>query len=314
MPESPGGERGAAVDPFAEARIRLREQLARTALPSTHAGLDEVVAEIADLRPLPQVALKILALDDGAFSAHQLAAIVTKDQALTAKLLRLANSPYYGYARRISSVRDAVVLLGFRAVRSATLASCVMEAVPPSPNLDYEAFWRFSVATGMLAEVLVRTERTAQEDAFTAGVLHQIGVLALDQVRPQALHDAIARSRTGEVTLHEAERQILGFTDAEFGGAVALHWNFPEPLVGAVRDHARPLDTLPDPTSLTATVLRARMFVRAYGLGDGVTAYTEPAPPSAEWDNPPLSVTLRQSGGMANVMERVEAFVGSTLR
>ena len=313
MPDPSPWEPSAAADPFAEARARLRERLVGMPAPSAQVGLDEVIAEIADLRPLPQVALKILALNDGTFSAYELAAVVASDQALTAKLLRLSNSAYYGYARRITSVRDAVVLLGFRAVRSATLASCVMEAVPPSPNLDCDAFWQFSVATGMLAEVLMRTEGDTQADAFTAGVLHQIGVLALDQVRPDALRDAIARSQSGAVTLHEAEREILGFTDAELGGAVALHWNFPEPLVEAVRDQARPLDTLPDPKSLTASVLRARMFIRSYGLGDGVTGRREPEPPAAEWEIPPLAEALRQSGGMAKVMERVDAFLGSTL-
>ncbi len=304
---------GPAVDPFAEARERLRARLAAEAAPSAQAALDEVVAEIADLRPLPQVAVKILALDDGTFSAHELAAVVASDQALTAKLLRLSNSAYYGFARRITSVRDAVVLLGFRAVRSAALASCVMEAVPPSPNLEYDAFWQFSVATGMLAEVLARAEGVHQDEAFTAGVLHQIGVLALDQVRAPMLRTALDRSVEEGISLHEAERQILGFTDIDLGGAVALHWNFPQPLVEAVRDHARPLDTLPDPKSLTALVLRARMFVRAYGLDDGHSGSAEPAAPPAEWEIPPLSIALKQSGGMAKVMERADAFLAASL-
>ena len=301
-----------SVDPFAAARARLRQRLA-TAPPTAEVALDDIVAEITDLRPLPQVALKILALDDGAFSAHELASIVAGDQALTAKLLRLSNSAYYGFARRITSVRDAVVLLGFRAVRSATLASCVMQGMPPSPNLDYESFWQFSVATGMLAEVLARTEGVHQDDAFTAGILHQIGVLALDQVRSEALREAIERAATGEVTLHEAEREHLGCTDVELGGALALHWSFPPTLVEAVRDHARPLSTLPDARSLTAFVLRARMFVRAYGLSDGISPRTEPTSPPQEWEMPPLSIALRQSGGMAKVMERADAFLAASL-
>ena len=101
--------------------------------------------------------------------------------------------------------------------------------------------------------------------------------------------------------LHEAEREILGFTDAELGGALALHWNFPESLAQAVRDHAQPLDTLPDTSSLTACVLRARTFIRAYGLPDGITPALDPVDAPEEWDRPPLSLALRQPGGMSKI-------------
>ncbi|MFA7248224.1 MAG: HDOD domain-containing protein [Dehalococcoidia bacterium] len=303
-------------DPFAAAREQLARRLAaeRARADARILGmdaLDDVLLQVADLRPLPVVAQRILGLDEGKFSAHELAAIIATDQALTAKLLRLANSAYYGFARRITTARDAVVLLGFRSVRNAALTSCLMQTAKTASNLDYEAFWQFSIATGILAEVLARTEGAHQDEAFTAGVLHQIGMLALDQGRPAALHEALTLRESTGTSLHDAERQVLGFTDADLGGALALHWNFPQTLADAVRDHARPLDTLPDPRSLTACVLRARMFVRAYGLPDGVHPASEPTPAPEEWERPPLSLALRQSGGMAKVMQQVEALVGS---
>ena len=188
-------------DPFAAAREALARRIAaeQTRGPSPIPGgaLDEVLAEVADLRPLPQVAQRILALDEHQFSAHELAAIISTDQALTAKLLRLANSPYYGFARRITSARDAVVLLGFRSVRSAALTSCLMQTAKGSQNLNTEAFWQFAIATGILAEVLARTEGAHQDEAFTAGVLHQIGLLALDQGRPEALASVLERQAQG---------------------------------------------------------------------------------------------------------------------
>lgn len=303
-------------DPFAEARAALARRLeAERARPPDGAApgatLDEALAEVADLRPLPQVAQRILSLDEEKFAAHELAAIIATDQALTAKLLRLANSPYYGFARRITTARDAVVLLGFRSVRGAALTSCLMQTAKTQSNLDYDGFWQFSIATGILAEVLARTEGTHQDEAFTAGVLHQIGLLALDQGRPDHLGRALALHRESGVSVAEAERTVLGFTDAELGGALALHWNFPESLAAAVRDHARPLDTLPDPRSLTAFVLRARMFVRAYGLPDGVAPASDPTDAPEEWGRPPLSTALQQNGGMAKVMAQVEALAGS---
>ena len=196
--------------------------------------LDEVVNQVADLRPLSAVVARILQItEDDRFSAQELAQVIAADQALTAKMLRLSNSAYYGFPRRITTVRDAVVLLGFRAVRSATLASCVIEAMEGAEVLDYRDFWHFSVTVGMLAEVLARAGKAHRDESFTAGVMHNVGRLALDQQLPDALRESLAYAKAHDVSLHEAERQVIGFGDDELGGALTLHWNFPEPLIEA---------------------------------------------------------------------------------
>jgi HD-like signal output (HDOD) protein len=275
--------------------------------------LEELVNEIAELRPIGAVATRILQLTEGdRFSAHELATVISSDQALTAKMLRLANSAYYGFPRRITTVRDAVVLLGFRAVRSATLASCVIDAVPGSTHINYQRFWHYSVSVGMLAEVLGRAHRVHQDEAFTAGVLHNIGRLALDQHAPQALQDALLLARTHQASLHEAEQRLLGYSDAELGGALALHWNFPAPLAQAVGQHVLRTEELPDPHSVSALVVRARAFARSYGLDDGVESGSAgPAP--GEWSVPPVSVALKRAGGIEGVLDRVEAFMEHTV-
>ena len=273
--------------------------------------LDLLVNEIAELRPLPAVALRVLELAEGdRFSAHELAQTVSADQALTAKILRLSNSAYYGFPRRITTVRDAVVLLGFRAVRSATLASCVIETLPGGQVLDAVEAWRFSVTVGMLAEVLSRATREHTDEAFTAGVLHNIGRLAIDQHRPRDLRRCIEVAQERSWTIDQAEREVMGFTDAEVGGALALHWNFPQPLAEAVARHNLDVNALPDPRSLAAFVVRARLFARASGVTDGVDLRPA-APPAAEWRVPPISRSLAQTGGVAGIAERVAAFVES---
>jgi HD-like signal output (HDOD) protein len=276
--------------------------------------LDELVEEIAELRPLPAVATSILRLTEhDRFSAHELASAISADQALSAKLLRLSNSAYYGFPRQIGTVRDAVVLLGFRTVRSTTLASCVIGTLSGANHLNYEEFWHFSVSTGMLAEMLARTEGVHQDTAFTAGILHNIGLLALDQHHPELLEAALEHSVEHGVTRHEAELAVLGYTDAELGGALAEAWSFPEELAAAIRDHALPLVTLPDPRSLTAFVLRARLLVRSHGVADGIERPERTELPE-EWMEPPLSVTLKRSGGMEGVLDKVEAFLESAVR
>jgi len=308
MPET---TRADLADPFAAARAALAARLAnRRAAAGERLTLDEMVAGVAELRPLPAVAFRVLELaDDGKFSAHELASLIASDQALTAKVLRLANSPFYGFARRITTVRDAVVLLGFRAVRQATLAACVVGDDRRSSSLDYGAFWQFCVATGMLAEVLARTEGRYQDQAFTAGVLHQVGVLALDQYRADLLRDVIEHSGSG-MARQMAEREVLGFSTADLGGALAEHWGFPAELVRAIGGHTRPIDQLAAEGGLAGTVARARLFARAHGLPDGISPAERVDTPS-EWSQGPLSVSLRQAGGMEKILERVDAFMAA---
>lgn len=275
--------------------------------------LDEVVNQVADLRPLSAVVARILQItEDDRFSAQELAQVIAADQALTAKMLRLSNSAYYGFPRRITTVRDAVVLLGFRAVRSATLASCVIEAMEGAEVLDYRDFWHFSVTVGMLAEVLARAGKAHRDEAFTAGVMHNVGRLALDQQLPDALRESLAYAKAHDVSLHEAERQVIGFGDNELGGALTLHWNFPEPLIEAVASHTLRPEQLPNPESLAAYVVRARLFARSYGLPDGVEQ-TRRVDPPIEWTTPPLATSLRQYGGFDGVLDRVDAFLESAL-
>jgi HD-like signal output (HDOD) protein len=269
-----------------------------------------VIAEVAELRPLPMVAVRVLEISEGErFSAHELAQTIATDQALTSKVLRLSNSAYYGFPRRISTVRDAVVLLGFRAVRSATLASCVIDTLPGGEVLDPVEAWRFSVTVGLLAEVMARATRLHQDEAFTAGVIHNIGRLALDQQRPRELAAARVLAAQRGITIPEAQRAVLGFTDAELGGALALHWNFPTDLAEAVAGHHLDVHHLPDPKSVTAQVIRARMFARASGITDGYEDRLTRDRAGREWAEPPVGPALAQSGGLDGILQKVAAFI-----
>jgi HD-like signal output (HDOD) protein len=233
-------------------------------------ALDTLVEEIADVRPLPPIAAQVLQIAEGEnFSAHELAQAISSDPALTARVLKVANSAYYGFPRRITTVRDAVVLLGFRQIRSVALAACAMRALPSDENIDSHRFWEHAVTIGMLAERLARHEGRHQDTAFTAGVLHNIGRLALDQVRPGLFALVCQRAARSGQSIHDVEREMLGFTDAELGGALALRWRFPADLALAIARHAEPLEGLCDPSGLAAMVVRARAEAATLGLDDG---------------------------------------------
>ena len=275
--------------------------------------LDELVQEIAELRPLRQSAVRVLTLTEGErFSAQELAGAISADAVLSAKMLRLANSAYYGFPRKITTIRDAIVLLGFRAVRSAVLAAGMIEVLPGSNALDYDRFWQFSVTVGMLAEIQARAIGRHLDVAFTAGVIHNIGRLALDQHRSSAFREVLNSVGHG-VDIIEAERRVLGFTEADLGGALALRWNFPDELVDAVANHALELKQLSDQQSLTACVVRARLFAHSLGVTDGVASERPESDDDSRWIDPSVSAVLKEGGGVDGVMERVDSFMEHTV-
>ena len=255
----------------------------------------------------------MLTLTEGErFSAQELAGAISADAVLSAKMLRLANSAYYGFPRKITTIRDAIVLLGFRAVRSAVLAAGMIEVLPGSNALDYERFWQFSVTVGMLAEIQARAIGRHLDVAFTAGVIHNIGRLALDQHRSSAFREVLNSVGHG-VDIIEAERRVLGFTEADLGGALALRWNFPDELVDAVAHHALELDQIPDQQSLAACVVRARLFAHSLGVTDGVASERPESDDDSRWIDPSVSAVLKEGGGVDGVMERVDSFMEHTV-
>ncbi len=279
-------------------------------------SLEELVARVANLRPVSGVAVRVLALTtEPAVSAHELADVMSADQALSTKMLRMANSAYYGHARRISSVRDAVVLLGSRTVRSAVLVTTVMSRSTNEGLIERFRFWRYCVAVGIISSAAAQTQRLDKHMAFTAGVLHAIGVLALDQQAPDLLEEALSLAREGGIGLRDAELALFGYTDADLGRELAAKWNFPPELAEAIGAWPAPPDT--QPGTLAEVVHRARELATACGLADGIET------PGAEedweielpttWRSMPWESALTALGGPTGIVEKADSFVEATL-
>jgi putative nucleotidyltransferase with HDIG domain len=213
-------------EPGFEARNRLRTIVNRT----------------TELTPLKSVATRAIALaEDEHSAAMDLATVISSDQALTAKLLRLSNSAYYGYSRRIGNVREAVILLGMRTVRSVAISSGIIDAfsvVQPNPAFDQDLFWAHCVCVGLVAEVIARETRVARpEDAFTAGVLHDVGKLAIMLAEPLDFAEVIDLVMREGMRYREAELAVFKVGHEHIGARLAERWKFPEPLQEAIRTH-----------------------------------------------------------------------------
>lgn len=167
---------------------------------------------------------------------------IERDQALTVRMLRLANSSFYGAPGQVSRVGDAVQMLGLRTVAS-TLAAISLRAMLGAlrcEGFSFETYWRHSLCTAISARELARLVSLDAGQAFLLGLLHDVGKLILAMTSPALEAQALQRCRREGVSLHEAEREVFGVSHAEVGAAVARQWDFPARIADAIAGHHSP--------------------------------------------------------------------------
>lgn len=271
-----------------------------------------LLEQIDDLPPLPAVAARVMGMaDDDRTSAMDMAQVLSTDQALTAKLIRVSNSAYYGFARRVSTVREAVVMLGFKQVRQVAVGASLMNAFntkkDPNDVFDLDLFWGHSVAVAVAAENLARKTRSARpEEAFTAGILHDIGRLVLRKVMPVEFLQAVTEARRGTYTLGEAELEFTGYSHDELGRALGERWKFPMHLVEAVRCH-HDYTLTPAEDGLAGVVAQADRLAQHYGLYCGYDVA------GAVLNELPADLVEIEAacGGIERVLEKAFSFIES---
>lgn len=205
-------------------------------------GRHDLLATLRSLPPLPSVVLDLIAsLGQDDLSAAQVAAKISRDPALTAKTLRLANSSFYGRGRQVGSVAEAITVLGLRTVRAVAMAAGLAGTFRRQPGFDQDAFWRHSFGSALCAQALA--DELGRDDgdlAFTVGLLHDIGALALASLFAPAHDEAVQWRRREDGFASDAERAVLGIDHAEVGGLIAQQWNFAPAIVDAIRQHHAP--------------------------------------------------------------------------
>lgn len=204
---------------------------------------DDLARKVRELPALPQALATVRGLmQDDDVTFDQLAAAISHEPSLAADLLRLANSSLYGLAGRVHSVRDAIGVLGLRNLSMLLTAAAIRTSLKTDPSLGFDtlAHWRHGVASGLCAFHLAIETGAARDAAFTAGLLHDLGRLALACIAPEAASAVHALSTRDDLPLLEAERRCLGTDHAAFGAMVAVHWHFGADIVEAIRHHHEP--------------------------------------------------------------------------
>jgi putative nucleotidyltransferase with HDIG domain len=198
---------------------------------------------VRDLAAIPQVVHEVLAATrDAGISIDQVAARVGHDPALVARTLRVANSPFYGLAGRIGSIRDALRVVGMQRLGTVLMAAAVSGNFPPPAcrGFEFKSFWGHSFAAAICAQALASACHLDEGAAFTAGLIHDIGRLVLATYYPHQLEAAIADAQRRDVAPLDGERAVLALDHCEIGAWVAEHWHFADVVVDSIRHHHEP--------------------------------------------------------------------------
>lgn len=245
-------------------------------------AIDQVIPRIRDLPSLSAIVVELLStMEQEDLDVHLLGAKIALDQSLTAKTLRLANSSFYGMPSKVTTIGQAISVLGFHSIRTLVTACAVTSSFPANGSIDFQSFWRHSVGTAVSAKLLAPFFKINPDTAFTAGLLHDIGALVLSTCFPADYARMLAHRKEHDCYLIEAEHAVLGLDHAAAGSALAAYWKFPEAMQTAVAHHHAPL--APGEQALAALIQTANIFAHALDLS-GEPDEMAPPMPQGLWD------------------------------
>jgi putative nucleotidyltransferase with HDIG domain len=235
------------------------------AVPRSLGSYGPVLAEIEAALQSPQCNL------------NSIGDAIQKDPDLTARLLRLANSPFFGFANRLSTVAEAVSLLGIQQIEDMIVASSVLEQFKGVPEqlVNMDSFWRHSLAVGICARLLAMERRLPKPDKFfVAGLLHDVGRLVLFSQATDQAKKVFECSQAEKILLRDAEKKVLGYDHQQIAAELLQSWSYPNALVQAVAFHHAPGSSV---AKLDASVVHvADHLVNAMGIGSSGERFVPP--------------------------------------
>ncbi len=203
--------------------------------------IEKKLESLTTLPTIPYVISEVLnAVDNTNISAAKIGRLIEKDQALTAKVLSVANSPFYGFSRKISTIDLAIVVIGLNSIKEIVLSLVIQKffASAKKDLFDISNFWKYSVFSGASSRVIARKlgYKLAGE-AFVVGLMHDIGILILTQFFPTQFRKIRDIQRENDIALIDAETEVIECTHCDIGAWFCSKWNLPEQLYQAILNH-----------------------------------------------------------------------------
>lgn len=251
----------------------------------------ELVSGAIEIASLPEIFLRVNEMiDSPRHSAADIGRVISHDTALSGRLLKIANSVFFGFPSQIDTISRAITVIGTRELRDLILATSVMRTFKGLPNdlVTMEDFWRHSVCCGLAARSLAAQRGEQQvERYFVAGLLHDIGSLLIFRKIPELAREALLRAQYNNVPLYRAEQDVMGFDHAAVGVEILRKWKLPEHLQEATEFHHNPAMAQRFPRD-TALIHIADVVADALQYGSSGDPHVAPMDPEA-WTQANLS-------------------------
>lgn len=196
------------------------------ALPAMPRAVSDLLAEMNKEDPSPK----------------RVSELISRDLALTTRVLRLSNSAFFRVSRRIGSADEAVALLGMTHVRSLVMAAALGSGFKNVPGIDLKQFWRYSLRAADVSRSLASVLRQNEGNAFTAGLIHAIGILIMHIAMPDVMAPMDMRTPPLDLQRAATEYEQLGYSYAEVGAGMIERWQFPPEMVSALKLQVAPFD------------------------------------------------------------------------
>ncbi len=239
----------------------------------------EIVSQTVEIATLPEVTMRIVeVVQDPRSTARDLHKIVSNDPALSARVLRVVNSAFYGLPGQIGSIDRAIMMLGLNAVKNIAIAASLSKMFRTSlicDDFSGKDLWTHSVAVGACNKLITSAIGLALPDeSFLGGLIHDLGLVALMQSQSDKLQKVVELSKTG-ILFIQAERQIIGTDHQQIGMALAAHWKFPRSFQYVTGYHHNPLDLAQENRLLAVVTHISDILCSHLGLGVSVMAQSE---------------------------------------
>lgn len=238
---------------------------------SDNPDVSRFISGIKDLPTLPTVMEKIVSLtSDPDVSIAKVEEAISRDPVISTKLLRIVNSAYFSFFREITSLRQAIVVLGLEATKNLVYGTSIISAFGRESKIKQfplEGFWKYSVACGNISRTLSSLlDYSFYEEAFLGGLVHDIGKIVLANYKPEEFERAIGMSHEQGVPLTETLTTVIGFNHNDVGHHLSIRWRLPHLLDAVITHNEKPAEA-GEHQEICAIVRLAGLLCRTYGIG-----------------------------------------------